>query len=118
MDDQSFHWGEAIDDKLKFINVVTLTDICKTVPSFYRTSSGRKRKDLYDWIACQDVAIQKEIYERLQQILANPTKETCKLTWMRKRRQEDEQANLRNVRARLDAINCNLTTEGMNNFYI
>jgi hypothetical protein len=29
MDDQIFRWDEAMDDKLKFDNVLTLTEVCK-----------------------------------------------------------------------------------------
>jgi hypothetical protein len=111
MDDQCFQWP-GMDDTLKNINVRTVTEICKTLPGYNTTI--RKRNDLYKFIASQEPTAQREAHDRFQRILASPTKETCKPTWMVKRRQEDEETNLRNVRARLEDINNSLTIYGTN----
>lgn len=57
--------------------------------------------------------MQRQMYDLLQEILASPTKKTCKTTWILKRRQEDAEENIRNVRARLEVINNGLLANGL-----
>jgi len=114
MEGSTFHWGEAIDETLKHIHVKTLIDICKSIPLSRRLKSkGNTHKDLYDWLVGEDESNQKQAYELFQQILTKPTKKTCKTTWVLKRKQEDDDLAIRNVRTRLDAISNALLTNGM-----
>jgi len=63
--------------------------------------------------------MQRRAYEEVQtvqHILANPTNTKCKGTWVAKRKQEDEDTYIRNVKARLESINNSLSenADGMN----
>lgn len=114
MEGSTFHWGEAIDEMLKHIHAKTLIDVCRSIPSSRRLKSkGNTRKDLYDWLVGEDESNQKRAYQLFQQILTNPTKKTCKTTWVLKRKREDEDITIRNVRTRLDTINNALLMNGM-----
>ena len=114
MDEYRFHSGEPIDEKLQYVNLRALTPILSAIiPGDIRFKlTGRSRKDIYQLLASQEPSIQDEAYINIQQLLANPTKNACKSTWIVKRRQEDEQAELRNVRARLETINNSLNMHG------
>jgi len=103
MNDPKFAWGEGIDEKLKHINVCTLTDVCRPLPSF--KESGRSHEALYSLLSSQDETRQRQAYKEVQHILANPTNTKCKGTWVAKRKQEDEDTYIRNVKARLESIN-------------
>jgi len=107
MNDPKFSWGESIDEKLKHINVRTLTNICRSLPSF--KESGHSREALYNLLSSQDETRQRQAYEEVQHILANPTNTKCKATWIAKRKQENEDSYTRNVRARLESINNSLS---------
>ena len=66
-------------------------------------------KALYSLLSLQDKMRQRQEYEEVQHILANPTNTKCKGTWVAKRKQEDEDTYIRNVKARLESINKSLS---------
>jgi hypothetical protein len=103
MDSPQFHWGEPIDDVVKHLLLRALTDVCRSVPS-YTSSNSRTRKDVYKFIAHQDENTQRYFLGEFQRLLANPTSETCRANWLLKRKMEDEESEIRNVRARLQNV--------------
>jgi hypothetical protein len=107
MDAERFRWGASIEEETKHLNLKALTKVLQSVTS-YRSSNGQSRKEAYKFIASQDELTQRRIYDDFQGLLANPTSETCKAKWMLKRRLDDEDAKIRDVRARLDDIESNL----------
>jgi hypothetical protein len=111
MDGLQFHWGDPIDNVLKPLLMRTLTDVCHSVPS-YTSTNGRTRKDVYNFLAHQDEKTQRIVFDEFQRHLANPTSQTCKASWMLKRKMEDEETKIRNVRARLENISNNLRRHG------
>jgi hypothetical protein len=111
MEDLSFHWGEPLDDTIQHLNAQALKDLCQ---SFIAKSScpPRTRKDMYVWIESQDMATQRRVSERVNDLLAAADPGTCKKTWILKRKREDEEGNIKAVRARLDILSTKLFPDG------
>jgi len=100
-----------MDDVLKHLHLKGLTDICRSYAS-YTPLNGRSRKDIYTFIASVGNDTQEDIINRVQQVLANPTSQSCKKSWMLKRKLEDAEEEIRNVRAKLERMNSNLGSLG------
>jgi hypothetical protein len=111
MNDARFHWGALIEEEAKNLNLKALNQLICMLPS-YTASKGRTRKDACRFIALQDESTQRRISNEIQNLLSNPTSDTCKMNWMLKRRHEDEEAEIRQVKSRLDDINNNLRRHG------
>ena len=105
----TFRWDEPIDDKMQHLNVPTIKRLCEALPTFGSTR-GWSRKGLYDFIADQDSSNQKLVYDKALGLLAEAGK-ACKRGWVRKRRAEDEEANLRVVKAKVDQLKEKLSLE-------
>lgn len=107
-----FHWGEGIEKVVKHVKQPTLITIChSTNPEM--ASKLRTRKDAYQFIASQDALTQGLIFNEIQSLLANPTAQTCTATWLSKRKREEDEKGIRNIRSRLDVINAGLELHGI-----
>jgi hypothetical protein len=111
MDGLRFHWGTLIEDELKDLQLKAVRKVLRAVQTF-TASNGRTLIEAYKFIASLDVNTQKEVYEESRRLLANPTPETCKATWLKKRKLEDQEDEIRDVKARLDNIKANLRRHG------
>ena len=107
-----FHWGEVIDDVLKDIQVIALSGICRSLGSL-PVSALRSHKQVYEWIASQDPITQGLVFNECQSVLASPNPQTCKAGWRVKREREEEMAEIRNIRARLEIMNARFCSDGI-----
>jgi hypothetical protein len=111
MDHLRFNEGEADEQILGNLQLNALVDVCRSLPS-YTPSKGRTRKDIYRFIGSLEDKCRRGVFDEIQKLLANPTTQTCKRSWMLKRKQEDTEAEIRRVRARLEDINSNMRSFG------
>jgi hypothetical protein len=111
MDGSQCRLGESIDDMLDHLLLRALTDVCRSVSS-YTSSNGRTRKEVYKFIALQDESTQKYLFEKFGHLVANPTSQTCRASWLLKRKMEDEEAGVRKVRAKLQNMSEKLEIQG------
>ena len=111
MSDLCFHRGTLIEDELKNLQLKAVIKVLRGVQT-YTASNGRTRVEAYKFIASLDENTQQEVYEEFQRLLANPTPESCKAIWLKKRKLEDQEDEIRDVKARLDNIKANLRSHG------
>jgi len=107
-----FHWGELIEDAVKDVKQPALIALCRSaVP--HMASAIRSRKDAYQFIASQNPTTQGLIFNDVQALLAKPDIHTCTARWILKRKREEEELEIRNIRSRLDTINAGLESHGI-----
>lgn len=111
MSDLRFHWGTLIEDELKNLQLKAVIKVLRAVQT-YTASNGRTCVEAYKFIASLDENTQQEVYEEFQRLLANPTQESCKAIWLKKRKLEEQEDEIRDVKARLDNIKANLRSHG------
>jgi hypothetical protein len=109
MDNSQVNGGltDAREDILQHLNLKGLIKVCQTLPSF-TSSKTRSRKDIYEFIRSLDDNCQESLFKEIQSNLANVSSQTCKRSWILKRKQEDAELEIRNVRARLEGIRSNM----------
>ena len=114
MDKWCFDWKEPIDEALQHLKNTALKQVCKLSLSHQLAGpSGQTRENFYEWIASQDASTQGFLFNEFQKLLAFPDSWCCKQSWLKKRKLEEEDANTRNVRMRLDNLTNSLFPQGM-----
>jgi hypothetical protein len=111
MDDLRFHWGALIEAELEPFHLKAVIKVLQMIQT-YTSSNGRTRNEAYKFIASRDESTQRDIYEGFRRLLVNPTLESCKSVWLKKRKLEDQEIETRDVKARLDDIKANLRRHG------
>ena len=98
---------------MKGLRGPALMTICRLMASHGTVATFRTCSDAYRFVASQDETTQRHIFDEARSVLANASIETCTVSWVAKHKKDEEEAEIRSIRRRIDDLNSSVRSYGI-----